>query len=397
MRNFSSQFILLYLAVFINIVAFSMVFPLLPLYARTFEASNLTIGLLAACFALAQFIFAPLWGILSDRFGRKAIIAGGLMGITGSFFLFGAATSIFVLFMARFLQGIFSAATLPAARAYIADITTNEERVRALGRLGAALSLGVILGPAIGGIFAKTSLSLPFFAAGVVAFLNLLFVIKFLPESLTERTTQAVIVGRGFLLQNIKRVWRGLRAELGPLFILSFLWSFVLSNNQVAVPLLELDKFHLGPADVGILFAVMGAVSAFVQIFLLVRITNFLGKHLSITLGLILMGLGFLAMPFVPTSLAFLYGAVAVAALGSSMTRPVITALISEETTEGQGVTMGTATAFESMGRLVGPLLGGFLFAYGAATPFVFSTFVIAITLLFILKKTPFLSWRHRT
>lgn len=385
------------MAVFINIVAFTMVFPLLPLYARTFQASNITIGFLAASFALAGFIFAPLWGMLSDRFGRKAIIAGGLIGIAGSFFLFGAATNLTILFIARFLQGVFAAATLPGARAYIADITTNEDRVRALGYLGAALSLGVILGPAIGGILASVSLSLPFYAAGALALLNFIFVGIFLPESLKEKTAQSIRkVGSAFITQNPKRIWMGLRADLAPLFMLSFLWSFALSNNQVVVPLLGIDRFALDPMRVGILFVIMGAVAAIVQIFLLVRITSFLGKHMTIILGMLLMALGFLIMPFVPASLMFLYGAIAVAALGSSVSRPVITALISEETQEGQGVTMGTATAFESLGRLIGPILGGFLFAYGVALPFVFSAVVVIITLAFITKKSGFLSREHR-
>ena len=384
------------MAVFVNIVAFTMVFPLLPMYARLFEASNVTIGFLAASFALAGLIFAPLWGILSDRFGRKAIIAGGLIGIAGSFFLFGAATNLSILFVARFLQGVFAAATLPAARAYIADITVAEDRVRALGRLGAALSLGVILGPAIGGILAEISISLPFYAAGALALLNFIFVALFLPESLKEKIISSAHIGKGFLFQNTKRIWLGLRAELAPLFILSFLWSFALSNNQVAVPLLGIDKFNLDPAHMGILFVVMGAVSVVVQIFLLVPVTALLGKHFTIAWGLLIMSAGFLIMPFLPPETIFLYGAVAIAAFGSSISRPVITALISEETTEGQGVTMGTATAFESLGRLIGPILGGFLFAYSMAFPFVLAAVVVVAVLLFILIKTPFLNWGHR-
>ena len=149
-----------------------MIFPLLPLYARLFNASNFTIGALAASFAVAQLIVSPLWGILSDKYGRRPIIAIGLLGIAVNFFLFGLATGIFMLFISRFMQGIFSGALMVSARAYIADLTTPEERIRAMGYVGAALSLGVILGPAIGGMFAEINISLPFYAASVLALVN---------------------------------------------------------------------------------------------------------------------------------------------------------------------------------------------------------------------------------
>lgn len=394
-QKLKSPLFLIYLAVFVNILAFSMVFPLLPLYAKQFQAPEGLIGVMASLFALAQLLFSPFWGILSDKFGRKPIIAAGLIGVVASFLVFGFAASLPVLFVSRFLQGMFAGAVLPAARAYAADITTKQDRVKVMGRIGAALSLGVIFGPAIGGTFAQVGLSFPFFAAATVAFINFLFVLFLLPESLTQKA-QGIIRAKKLIFSNFSALWRGTQSSLAPLLILAFLWSFAFSNNQVAVPLLGLEKFRLTPADVGILFAVLGGVSAIVQFFFLEKIAKKIGQHKTIFLGMAVMALGFSAMPFSP-SVIFLYIATGIAGLGSAVTRPVITALISEETNIEQGATMGMANAYESLGRFVGPLAGGFLFGLLSFLPFVLAgTVVGAVLLSLLIFKKGFFGAGHR-
>ena len=164
------KFYFIYLTVFVNVMAFTLVFPLLPLYAKAFNTTSFQIGLLAASFGLAQLFFSPLWGMISDRIGRKPTILIGVAGLALGFLMFGFANSLQSLFIARFLQGIFSGAALPSARAYVADLTNKNERVKAMGRVGAAMALGVIVGPFIGTVLAETSLSFPFFvSAGVAA------------------------------------------------------------------------------------------------------------------------------------------------------------------------------------------------------------------------------------
>ena len=381
---------LIYVTVFINIVAFSMVFPLLPLYAKLYNASDISIGLLAASFAAAQFLFSPIWGMLSDKFGRKPIILVGLLGSAASFLVFGFAENLTMLFISRFFQGVFSAASIPAARAYIADITTKKERVREMGRIGASLALGVILGPAIGGLLAGTSHSLPFFGAAAVAGVAFLFVFKFLPESLQSKNNASIAFKKG-IFASASGIQTGLQSSLMRLFLLSFFWSFLMSNNAVAVPLLSIEVFRAQATDVGMLFVVMGVVAAIVQFFLISKIAALFGDRTVIIGGLTLMALGFMIMPFLPPTLILLYVAVAIAALGSATARPVITALISKETKEGQGATMGTANAFESLGRLIGPILGGILFAFHVSIPFLFSGAVVLLALVFLVTTTNFL------
>ncbi len=378
----------IYLTIFVNIIGFGMVFPLLPFYAKHFNASEATIGVLASSFAVAQFIFSPLWGRLSDRFGRKPIISIALLGNSLAFLSFAMAQNLESLFVSRFLQGVFSAAGLPVAQAYVADVTTKEERIRGMGNLGAALAMGFIVGPSIGGILSSVHFTLPFFAASVVAMANFWSVQIFLPESLTKKA-EKLVIKEGFL--NIKQMYHGLRGELGPLFILVFLWSYGLSNNQVAVPLLGLEKLALGAVTIGLFFGLMGATSAFVQAVLLQKIARTIGEHKTAVLGLAIMAIALFLMPFsiMPGMMALTMMTVS---LGSGLSRPTINTLISKGTHEGQGTTMGVATAFESLGRILGPLLGGELFyLFGYQAPFLISAFLLLVTLVFVVRQKQFL------
>lgn len=387
------SFSLIYVAVFVNVVAFSMVFPLLPQYAKTFQASNLTIGLLGASFAFFQFLFSPFWGKLSDHFGRKPILAAGLAGVAGTFLLFGFAPSLLWLFIARSLQGMFSGATIPTARAYIADLTSSSQRVQGMGRIGASAALGVVLGPTLGGILAEDHITSPFLLGALIAAFNFLFVLRFLPESLHQKSP-----GLGLAWQNLFygiQVWQGLKSHLAPFFLFAFSWSFILSTNQVSLPLLGLEKLNLGSAQIGTLFGLMGAVLAFVQFFLLPKLTATLGERLSVPTGLFLMALGFSLLPFMPTA-SLLYLLMVLVGFGSAISRPVNTALISQEAQAGQGITMGTANAFESLGRLVGPFLGGSLFALGGKVPFLFSGFSVILILFLVLTKINYLKTQPR-
>ena len=385
---------LIYSTVFINIVAFSLVFPLLPIYARMFDIGDVAIGALAASFALAQLLFSSFWGMVSDKYGRKPVILFGIFGAAISFLIFGLAGSALTLFLSRFFQGVFAAAAMPAARAYIADITTKDERVREMGRLGAALALGVILGPAIGGPLAEINPNLPFLGAGILALLHTVLIWKLLPESLVMKSEHPLAL-RESLFGAFTRLRFGFQSALMPLFVLSLLWSFALSNDQVIVPLLGIEKFNASAIDVALIFSVLGGITAFIQFFLLDKITAFFGDRMTIVLGMVLMAVGFLIMPFLEGTIMVLYFAIAVTAVGSAVTRPVITALISKETTEGQGITMGTANAFESLGRLIGPLLGGLLFSFGVSLPFIVSSIILLLVLALLVVATNFMRGHH--
>ncbi|MDO8573866.1 MAG: MFS transporter [Candidatus Daviesbacteria bacterium] len=373
----------IYLTIFINIVGFGMVFPLLPFYAEHFNASGTTIGLLASSFAIAQFILSPIWGRLSDRYGRKPIIAIALLGLGLSFLLFGLANSLFWLFVARILQGSFSAASMPVAQAYVADVTSKDERIRGMGNLGASLAAGFIFGPGIGGMLSTISLSFPFFVASAVALVNFFSVLFFLPESLSKKS-ETLAIKEGFF--NIKHMYRSLKGEMGSFFILTFLWSFALTNNEVSVPLFGSQMLGISVWTIGLFFSTQGVLAALMQSVLIYKITRFFGEHKTVVLGLSIMALGLFLVPFAKIPL-FLLIFMVLMTLGSSMTRPTLASLVSKETKEGQGITMGIFSSFESLGRVFGPILGGWLFSsFGFHSPFTISAMLIFVTLIFVVQ-----------
>lgn len=378
----------IYLTTFVTIIGFGMVFPLLPFYAKTFNASDTTIGLLASSFAIAQFLLSPIWGRLSDRFGRKPIIAIALFGLSFSFLLFGFANNLTWLFIARILQGMSAAAALPVVQAYISDVTSKEERIKGMGKMGASLAAGFIFGPGIGGTLSAINISFPFFIASVVALLNFISVLILLPESLTQKA-EKLAVKEGFF--NIKHMYYGLKGHLGSFFILVFLWSFALTNNEVMVPLFGSEQLNLQASAIGYFFSAQGVLAALMQSILIYKITHLFGEHKTAVLGLTIMAFGLFLVPFAKSWVTLLIFMVTMT-LGSSMTRPTLATLVSKGTKEGQGTTMGIFASFESLGRIIGPLLGGWTFAtFGFHSPFTITAVLMLLTLVFVVQIKGFL------
>lgn len=379
------KFLYLYLAIFINSLGFGIIFPLLPFYAKSFQASEMTIGLLAASFAIAQFIFSPFWGRLSDRYGRKPIIALSLLGLSISFFSFGLAKNLTFLFISRIFQGIFSSAALPTAQAYVADATKKEERTKFMGRLGATTAMGFILGPAFGGLLNHNGFALPFFTASGISFLNFFFVLFWLPEVISNKE-KLIIAKQG--LFNFLRVWRAFKSSLLPYFLMASLWSYGLSNNQVAIPLFGMEKLNLSSASsIGWLFTLMASTSAIVQGLFLGKISRKITEPKTAKTGLFIMALALFFMAFA-NSIIYLASAMMIMAVGSALTRPTLNSLISKLTPENQGISLGTATSFEAMGRILGPITAGFLFQrFGGTGPFWTTAFLIFIFLLFSINR----------
>ncbi|MDO8424638.1 MAG: MFS transporter, partial [bacterium] len=293
-----------------------------------------------------------------------------------SFISFGLAKNLIFLFICRFLQGIFSSAAMPTAQAYVADATKKEERTKFMGRLGAATALGFILGPAFGGLLSHGGFQLPFFVAAAISFLNFLFVLFWLPEIVSKKK-ELFVAKEG--LFNFSRVWRGLKSSLFPYFIMLFLWSYGLSNNQVAIPLLGMEKLKLSSASIGWLFTLMSVTSVIIQGLFLGKINRKFREVRIAKIGLFIMALGLFLMAF-SGSFIFLALTMIILAMGSAFSRPTLNSIISKSTPESQGVSMGTATSFEAMGRILGPLTGGFLFQHFQG----FGPFWMASSLIFI-------------
>lgn len=378
------QIIWIYVTVFINILSFGMVLPLLPLFAETFGASAFEIGILVAIFSVGQFFAAPIWGRLSDRYGRKPILLASIAITAVAFSLIGFAKTLTAVFLGRFLHGVASAGNYPVAVAYIADKTTKEERTLYVSRISAVFATAFMIGPLAGGILGEESFSLAFLGAAGVALLNFFSVVAFLPESLTERQERKILSEGLF---NFRAIWHGLRSDFGVLFFLLFAWSFYVSNFQLAIPLFTQERFGAGAFENAIFFSATGLVAAISQWFIVPRAVRWFGEIRTILAGIVLMILGQIFVPLSPT-LLFFYAYFMVSVLGSALQRPTVNARLSKTTAEGQGTTMGLAFSFESMGRFFGPLAAGLTIGrLGFASPFINAAGLLGIGAILFWKK----------
>lgn len=363
----NKQIFLLYITVFINILGFGMVFPLFPLFAETFKATALDIGLMAATFSLAQFLTSPILGRMSDRYGRKPIIVFSMIASSVSYIIAAFAPGLAVLYISRIIHGVASAGVFPIASAYIADVTSKEERAAYMGKIAGVFSLGFMFGPVIGGFLGSYGFSVTFIAAAVVSTFNLIFILTSLPEPVTQRAERLVLKEGLF---NFKEVYHGLRGDFGILFFLLFSWAFYISNFQVAIPLYMQNVFSAGTVETGIFFSITGATATVAQWFLLPIVVRRVGELKTILLGIGLMIFGQL-FATVWASYALFYLFFIISIIGSGLKRPTVNAVLSKATHTGQGATMGLAFSFESMGRVVGPLIAGFAITrFGLKFPF---------------------------
>jgi DHA1 family multidrug resistance protein-like MFS transporter len=339
-----------------------------------------------ATFSIMQFIFAPIWGSLSDRYGRKPIILVGILGNVLAQLMMGFATEMWMLFAARTLGGILSSAALPTAMAFASDSTSPRERPAAMGLMGAAMSVGMVLGPGIGGLLAGSSLSTPFFVAAGLSMIALLLVILILPESLpAERRSQT----KGVRGPQIRQMWLALKTPMGFLFFLAFLLSFGLACFEGVFGLYALRRFDYGPQQVGSIMMVIGVVSAIGQGVLTGPATRRFGEISVIRVALLCTGIGFLLMLTASTFVTVLL-TVGFFVLSNAMIGPSVSSLVSKQSSGGQGMAMGLNNAFMSLGRIVGPIWAGVALDFNLVLPYLTGSMVMFTGfILSVLKLHP--------
>lgn len=337
-------------------LGFGIIIPNLAYYAKEIGATPTDIAILLSIYSGMQLIFAPIWGRLSDIHGRKPAIMFGLLGNAVALAAFGFAKDYHWLFVARSAAGIASAAVLPSVMAYVADVTTSEERGKGMGLMGAAMGLGFILGPAIGGVMGRHDL--PFFVAGGLSLLTFLFVLTTLPESLhqkVEETDHEWVSPRELLRLST------LKSPLIPLFLVAFFSTFSFAGLETTFPLYIEEGWNYNQKQMGWMFMVMGVIVVPLQGGLLGRLINWIGERRIILTGLLLNILGMMlflyAFNFVTLTIYL-----TITGIGNQLIRPTNTSWISKQTHIGQGAAIGIMDAFLSFGRILGPLLGGWLY-----------------------------------
>jgi DHA1 family multidrug resistance protein-like MFS transporter len=367
-------------------LGYGMIMPVMPFLIEQFGAGGTELGWLVSTYSLMQLVCAPLWGILSDRIGRKPVIAIGVLGYAITLFLFGLATQFWMLFVARTLAGMLSSAAMPTSMAYISDNAPEGERSGGMGQLGAAIGAGVVAGPLLGGLLSSRSLSLPFFVGAALAGVAFVLVLLLLPES---RPNPETAKKQPLRWQNLRQVFS---SPAGLLLLLIFIMSFGLANFQGIIGLYAVDKFGFTTRQVGALWMVIGAVLILGQGGLTGPLTKRFGELPLIRLGLAGGAAGFLfislAVDFPTLLLALGFFTLTLALIG-----PALNAYISQFAGEHQGAVMGLNSAATSLGRVVGPLLAGPLFDLNVEYPLwsgsatLLAGAVLALTRLYGAKK----------
>lgn len=359
-------------------LGFGIIIPVLPFYSRELGATSFHLGLLMATYSVMQLIFAPIWGGLSDKNGRKPFIMLGVIGFAISFFIFAMANSLWVLFFARTLGGFLSSAAMPTVMAYISDTTTDEERSKGMGLMGAAMGIGVIFGPAIGGFLASYGPKTPFFVAALISIINSVFIFLMLPESLCkENRNRQVKIKRPSLRQ-------GLTSPIKSFLLLCFVVSFATANLESTFVYFANDTFGFAQREMGIAFMTMGIVSVVVQGGLVSRLINSFGEETVIRAGLLITGSAYflIIMAIDLTTLIFY---LSLSGVGMGILRPSLTTLISKRTVFEQGVSMGMISSFDSLGRIIGPIFGGATYLLGHNYPYITGA-IIMFMLFFALS-----------
>ncbi|MEY4093110.1 MAG: hypothetical protein RLZZ53_309 [Acidobacteriota bacterium] len=368
-----SPLVVIFVTVFIDLLGFGIIIPLLPFYAESFGASALKIGLLGTSFSLMQFLFSPIWGRWSDRIGRKPIILIGLLGSCLSYLTMAVAGSLPVVFIARVVGGI-AGANIPTAQAYIADVTTPENRAKGMGMVGAAFGLGFIFGPAIGGMLSRFSPETPMWFASALCLANLVAAWFLLPESRTVSASS----------KSLGRMDAFRHAMSKPTLLLClglfFLVTLAFSGFEATFAIFSEAKFGFTTSTIGFVFAFIGVVLALVQGVLVHKVVKRIGERRLIPLAIGAIAIGIGLVPFawsVPT----LLGALGVLALGMGFNSPSITAMVSKlSDADDQGGMLGLASSLASLGRVVGPAWGGYLYdAYGMTTPYFSASILMLI------------------
>lgn len=375
----------IFLTVLLDLLGFGIVIPILPLYAEKLHATDFETGILLAIYSVMQLFFSPIWGRLSDRAGRRPVLLISILGSCGSQLGYALAPSFWWLVVARAFAGV-CGANITAAQAYIADVTDEKSRAAGMGMLGAAMGLGFIFGPAVGGFLSTRSATLPFFVAAALAAVNFIsaFLILKEPRPASERTRARTLTWAGL-------VRTASTPRLLTLMLLFFVVTFGFANLEGTFSLFLERRFHYGRREASYMFTYIGVLMVIVQGGMVRRLVPRFGEQKLIVFGTLLMAVGMILTER-SYDLTWLLVAIAVIAVGNGLNTPSLSSLISRAASgDHQGGVLGVSQSMGALARVVGPLIGTFALGFGLGVPYVVGgvTLLVACVLAVVFVRQP--------
>lgn len=379
---------ILFSAVLVSLIGFGIIIPLLPFYGQRMGASELEIGLLFASFSAAQLVFSPLWGGLSDRWGRKPFLLLGLVGGAAGYGIMALAPSLEWLFLARLLDGA-CGGIITTVRAYLADVLEERERARGFGLIGAAFGLGFIAGPLLGSFLARWGLSVPAWGAAGLSLVAAAWAAFGLPESPSRRASRLSV------WRSLQRVWG--YGPVRPLLLFDFLFWSCQAVYQTGFALLMYRRFGVGEQQVGYVLALVGMVGVLTQLGLVGPLTRRLGDGRTFWIGVLVAALGLGSAAVMPSVPLFILSLVP-AALGSGIAVPTLLSMMSRAIPPAyQGSLYGVTSSLESLARIVGPIWGNGSMAIGLFLPFGSAAAILAAVGIAAARYVPQMQYAHAT
>lgn len=376
--------LILYMGIALAMVGYGVAMPLLPFYIENMGGAGIHMGLLIAAYGIMQFLFAPFWGGLSDTYGRKPILLVGMAGLGAGMALMGLADRLWMLYAGQAISGALSCAIYPAAMAYISDSYPENERSAAMGRIGSAAGLGIIIGPGIGGLLAFRSLSTPFFTAASFCVLTFALMKFRLKESL-DSENRPDKGKKGSLLPSFRNIRQGLSSPMALGLIACFAIYFGKSGFSGVYGLFALEKFGYGPGEVGLVLGIMGGIYALAQGLLVGPMTRKWGETTVIRAAFSLIAIAFVLMAAASNTFTLLLS-IGLFTLSTGVAKPAALSRISRSAENGRGAAMGTADSFMSLGRIMGPIFAGMVFDINIHLPYLGGGLFFGIMFLLTMR-----------
>lgn len=371
------KLIVLMINMFIAIGSFGIIIPILPAYLQSIGQGGTAAGLMIAIFAGAQLIFSPIAGKWTDQYGRRKMIIYGLVGLTASMFIFYAVDTIWWLYFSRVIGGIGAALLVPAIFAYVADITTMEQRAKGNSLISAAMSLGIVIGPGIGGFLTDYGLKVPFLISAIVSLVAVIFSIIVLKESQQEQAEGIHYDDESM----VKKLGRSVKMPYFIPLVITLVMSFGLMSYESVLGLFVDNEFGATPQEIALMITATGIISTIVQLFVVDRLVVNLGEEKVLNIFLGVATVGFLLSIFASSYVLF-FGITLIIFLATSILRPVLNTLISKLAGHEQGFAMGMNNAYMSIGNILGPTLAGLLYDVNIIYPFVLGLILLLFTLM---------------